>query len=227
MTVKGGNMCKNWPNFPISLSQRATGGFIGNTVMICGGSMDAGLNAVDECYSLTSEKRTLITHMSVGRMNAASIVLSDTILWVTGGIYGDNFGNILASTEKVTTTGTMHGPDLPIALSYHAMVALNSAVSMVIGGYSVSYHASTFYYDHIQGEWSIGPSLMQARATHAAGIVTDEETNENFVAVVGGIDDPDYLESTELLQDGKWVQGKINYTITIFWKFLAHNTATE
>ena len=36
LTIKGGNMCKNWPHFPIGV-YGATGGFIGSAVMICGG----------------------------------------------------------------------------------------------------------------------------------------------------------------------------------------------
>ena len=57
---------------------------------------------------------------------------------------------------------------------------------------------------------------MQARYTHAAGIITDEVTSEHFVAVTGGYY-PDLdldLDSTEILQDGEWVQGKICNTIT-------------
>ena len=74
-------MCNNWPDFPIGVDG-ATGGLIGDTVIICGG-FDTWY--VDECYSLTSEKATLVTHMSVGRQFAASIVLNDNTLWVTGG----------------------------------------------------------------------------------------------------------------------------------------------
>ena len=51
---------------------------------------------------------------------------------------------------------------------------------------------------------------MQRRNGHAAGIVTDKVTNEQFVAVTGGLDIYNYLDSTEILQDGKWVQGKMN-----------------
>ena len=197
-------MCNNWPDFPISV-WGATGGLIGDTVIICGGR-DSDFNYVDECYSLTSEKATLVTHMSVGREDAASIVLNDNTLWVTGG-YGGPDGGWIASTEYVKMTGTMPGPDLPMALHGHAMVAINNTCSMVIGGYSGGYSASTFYYDHNEGEWTTGPSLMQARSLHAAGIVTDEVTDENFVAVTGGYL---YLDSTEILQDGNWVQGNIN-----------------
>ena len=194
-------MCNNWPNFPIRVVG-ATGGLIGDTVIICGGWYN-----VDECYSMTSEKATLVTHMSVGRFHAASIVINDNILWVTGG-EDYNFNN-LASTEYVTVTGTMPGPDLPMALKYFAMVAINRTCSLVIGGISNGDSESTFFYDRNEGEWVNGPSLMQGRYGHAAGIVTDEVTGEQFVAVTGG-SGSGYLDSTEILQDGEWVQGKKN-----------------
>ena len=197
-------MCNNWPDFPIDVGHGATGGLIGDTVIICGGY--DGL-----CYSLTSEKATIVTHMSAGRFGAASIVFNDNTLWVTGG----NNGNAvyLASTEYVKMTGTMIGPDLPMALYRHAMVAINSTFSMVIGGrYSNGYSAATFFYDRIEEEWINGPSLMQERYFHAAGIVTDEVTDEHFVAVTGGHDwyVGNTFDSTEILQDGEWVQGKIS-----------------
>ena len=59
---------------------------------------------------------------------------------------------------------------------------------------------------------------------HAAGIVTDEVTDENFVAVTGGISyvyvNPisRYLDTTEILQDGNWTQGNIN-DVTICYLF--------
>ena len=193
-------MCNNWPDLPFDV-QGATGGIIGNTVIICGGTFK-------ECYSLTSEKATLVTSTSVKRFGAVSIVINDNTLWVTGGF---SSGYRLTSTEYVTVTGTMPGPDLPIALSDHAMVEINSTFSMVIGGrYSNDFSALTFFYDRNEGEWITGPSLMQARGYHAAGIVTDEVTNENFVAVTGGYLN---LDSTDILQDRVWVQGKMNDTI--------------
>ena len=205
-------MCNNWPDFPIDV-RGATGGLIGDTVIICGGSSGASGSSVDECYSLTSEKATIVAHMSVGRRYAASIVLHDNSLWVTGGI--DGGGEDLASTEYVTVTGTMLGPDLPIALYFHAIVAINRTCTMVIGGRSDGSYASTFFYNRNEGEWITGPSLIQGRRFHAAGMVTNEESDEHFVAVTGGLSTGDIgsLYSTEILQDGEWVQGKINDTI--------------
>jgi hypothetical protein len=114
----------------------------------------------------------------------------------------------------------MLGPDMPMALHYHAMVAINSTYSMVIGGWSNGNSASTFFYDCNEGEWINGPSLIQGRRVHAAGIVTDEVTDDHFVAVTGG-HGSDGLDSTEIMQDGKWVQGKIHDTICLlsFGKF--------
>ena len=214
-------MCNNWPDLPISV-YGATGGLIGDTVIICGGS--DGSSFVDECYGLTSEEATLVTQMSVERHNAASIVINDNTLWVTGGYHPP-----LASTEYVTKTGTMPGPDLPMARYGHAMVTINSTYSMVIGGNNGAYSgvSSTFYYDRNEGEWIDGPSLMQARAYHAEGFVTDEVTNEDFLAVAGGYYMDDF-DSTEILQDGNWLEGKMNDTIyqllKTFWSLNANTT---
>ena len=203
LTVKGGNLCKNWPDFPITASG-AAGGLIGNNVIIC----ESG-----ECYSMTSQKATLVTHMSAVRSHAASIVLNGNALWITG---GSESYDILESTEYVKMSGTMPGPDLPMGLSLHALVAINNTVSMHIGGYADGWppytSASTFYHDHIGGQWINGPSLMQARSSHAAVVVTDEVTNENFVVVTGG---EGGLDSTEILQDLNWVEGKINVIFSV------------
>ena len=117
------------------LGHGMTGGLIGDTVIICGGIISdiSDWNSFANCYSLTFEKATLVTHMSVGRTFAASIVFNENALWVTGGSYYDV---LHASTEYVTMTKTMPGPNLPMALNAHAIVAINSTCSMVIGGHS-------------------------------------------------------------------------------------------
>ena len=79
-------MCNNWPDFPIGVV-RPIGGLIEDTVVICGGSP----NSHDQCYSLTSERTTLVTHMSVARGNPASIVLNGNTLWVTGGYVSSGY----------------------------------------------------------------------------------------------------------------------------------------
>ena len=64
---------------------------------------------------------------------------------------------------------------------------------MIIGGntgipgdswYDLS--RSTFFYNHIKKSWSDGPMLRQGRMLHAAGVVTDEFTNEKLIVATGG-----------------------------------------
>ena len=59
-------MCNDWVDFPMNGVNGATGGLIGNSVIICGG-WDDDDSSIYECYNLNSEKATLVTHMSVGR----------------------------------------------------------------------------------------------------------------------------------------------------------------
>ena len=51
--------------------------------------------------------------------------------------------------------------------------------------------------------------MLQARLSFASGIVTDEDTQEKFVVVTGGISNDDiYLNSTEILIGKEWSLGK-------------------
>ena len=51
--------------------------------------------------------------------------------------------------------------------------------------------------------------MLQARVSFAAGIVTDEHTQEKLVVVAGGISNDDiYLNSTEILIGKEWSLGK-------------------
>ena len=62
---------------------------------------------------------------------------------------------------------------------------------------------------------------MEPRSHHDAGIVTDVVTDEQLVVVTGGWS-CDVLTSTEIFQDGEWVQGKTNKSILhIFLKIMS------
>ena len=206
LTIKGGNQCNNWPDIPWS-SHISTASLLGNTPMMCG---------LYGCYSLDRNKPPVLMHLPPNRDSAASIVLNGTTLWITGGYI--EILNKLASTEFVTTTGTLEGPDMPIDLIKHVIVAINSTCSMVIGGWSDEYRihwtqdgwmSFTFYYDHRKDTWINGPGLIKERDRHAAGFVTDGYTNEKYLIVTGG-NNAGFLDSTEMLQENVWTQGKIN-----------------
>ena len=98
------------------------------------------------------------------------------------------------------------------------MVAFNKSCSMIIGGntgilgdswYKQDISRSTFFYNHIKKSWSDGPMLRQGRMLHAAGVVTDEFTNEKLIVATGGRSSSfEHLDSIEVLFDNQWHIGK-------------------
>ena len=112
----------------------------------------------------------------------------------------------------------MQGPELPIALFSHAMINIGNEKTVVIGGYTEYdglYFAETFIYNHNHGNWSYGPSLIQPRLDHAAGIVTDEVTHETLAIVTGGFPSVSVGKTTEILKGGSWTLGEKIDTIYI------------
>ena len=217
LSIKGGSNCKDWAELPKDVLS-ATGGVIQDVVVICGGGITAGSfsEAFDECYSLNGKTATLFTHMSAKRLYAASLVIDKTKLWITGGLNTDT-KNYLASSEFITLEGSKPGPEMPMPIDHHALVAIDNTLSMLIGGRSESVETqTTHYFDHQGHNWIQGPDLMQARREHAAGIVTDEVTTEKFVIVTGGDHNGIKLDSTEMLINNQWNQGKIAHYYSIY-----------
>ena len=56
-----------------------------NTPLICGGWNQDASQASDECHIIDGRKPTLNTTMILKRCEAASIVLNENTLWITGG----------------------------------------------------------------------------------------------------------------------------------------------
>ena len=151
--------------------------------------------------------------MSKKRALAASLITPEKNLWVTGGLDYDT-NTPFSSTEHILKNGeSVKGPELPLTLGGHTLITINSTFSMLIGGETYNLDEGTtidltYYYDHYNQAWFDGPELKIARYLHGAGVVTDLITKERFVVVTGGSSDSDfYLQSTEILLDGKWVLG--------------------
>jgi hypothetical protein len=209
LSIKGGSNCNDWAEFPKDVVG-ATGGVIQDVVVICGGGDPS--SEFNKCYSLNGQAATPITHMSTKRQYAASLVIDKTKLWITGGLN-------LASSEYITLEGIEPGPELPTIIDSHALVAMDNTLSMLIGGSTNGYDATkkTHYFDHQSHNWIQGPDMMQARWGHAAGIVTDQVTNEELVIVTGGICNGIFLDSTEMLFNKQWSWGKMAHSFKILY----------
>ena len=125
------------------------------------------------------------------------------------------------------------GTGSPNCLEAAASVSINSTTSIITGGQEYPHnhnHKGTYYYN---GEtFSEGPDLIAGdRMGHAVGLLKDKDTNDEYIAVVGGriqvpksnggseINDVD--DSIELLKigDNKWKSG-ILIIIFCFLKFI-------
>ena len=184
----------------------ATGGLL-DGLPISGGSFD------DQIHSINKEESKFLGHLYVRRKCAASVVLINNTLWVTGGEDQPGYfkpGKKLKTTELVTKEGkTSEGPDLPLSLYGHAIVALNSGVFILIGGNSDYGWSSsaTYFYEEKKG-WRPGPNLKNARNSHTAGVLTDRVSTKQYIVAVGGWGAFSSVEYLEYPGSNEWMQGK-------------------
>ena len=129
MSISGNYHCPDWIDYPIEVTG-ASGGLLGKTSIICGG----GHPSTDKCYEVKANKIEPFTAMTTSRYYAASVQINSNTLWISGGFYG----LILSSSEFIQINGSTQGPQLPIALSSHAMVNMKNESTMVIGGLFLS-----------------------------------------------------------------------------------------
>ena len=194
---------------------------------------------VEECYTL---KKGSTTWTLLGNLNSvdscSSSVVVNNILYVIGGCSAYSATGLVDGTcttiesisldgtttvENITINGNLHPFDDPwwrYCLTYEASVTINSTTSISIGGmdYGLDHPfenlKKTLYYN---GEtFSEGPDLITGRFEgHAAGLLRDKDTNEEYIAVVGGrypAGGIEYvLDSLELLKigDNKWKLGNL------------------
>ena len=110
------------------------------------------------------------------------------------------------TTELISIDGGVeYGPDLPVANYYHAIISINSTVSLLSGGWTDSNSRSPliWYFNHETDVFSSGPSLLQGRHSHGSATIVDKVTKAKIPIVTGGY----VTESTELLINGQWQSG--------------------
>ncbi len=200
------------PEIP-NLTLHFPGSFSGNQKMIlCGGSIGDGdgKDFVKTCYQLGSNWPVFGDMLQARRM-AATILLDNDILWITGGSNYDFSGGELQSTEYLTMDGVAtSGPDLPVPVDIHCMVRLTkSQDAMLISGRNNG--KATWFYnlDGNPGAWTQGPDLAIGRNNHRCGVIKDlSDDSQELVVVVGG----DHSTTTEILLipgsiDNAWLSG--------------------
>ena len=213
-------VCEEVGDFPLQISY-AVAALLGDHPVVCGGfNLDTNIVS-NKCYKLDETKQyTEFATMQKPRFYAG-IIPHEKGLWITGG--RDELRTETTSTEFILSSGnSTRGPDLPSAMSLHVMSKLNSSTSMIIEGNSFK----TWYFDHNTEAFTDGPSLIEKRLGHTAGLIKDSVyTEEKRIVVVGGTNGTVGLKSVEWLVSGTWEQGNsknVNTSQNMYTSYLRY-----
>jgi hypothetical protein len=148
--------------------------------------------------------------MNSVRAYAAAVQLKDGKLLVTGGT--NLFGNSVNSAEILTEDGWESNiPSLPVTISFHCMVTVNSTTVMVIGGHQNDHNlGKTFYFTIGEESWTEGPELRNnIRMYHSCGKIRRDKDSQEMSIIVAGGNDNSYSLSVEILNKGsdEWQRG--------------------
>ena len=201
--VANGVSCSDMADFPVKLAG-AVGANLDGTPVVCGGK-SSGYS--DKCYMFTNGVWKESVSMKKKRNRAAGVMYNKK-LHVFGGFSGSL---ILWTSETINADGEVgDGPNLPTAILYHAMTAINDTVSLLSGGQTNSNSASakTWYYHHDTETFTSGPDLLEGRRDHGSATNIDKVTKAKIAVVTGGVNG-NKMDSTELFINGQWQTGTI------------------
>ena len=118
-----------------------------------------------------------------GRTSASSVVLNQSRLWVTGGLYDRNHLN--TSQFLSFDQPPEKGPDLPFTLGGHCMVQVDSETIYLIGGIQKETKSKKTWIINPKKNFQMreGPSMLQPRINHACA--TMKINNKVFIIVIG------------------------------------------
>ncbi len=207
--------CKNPPKFPATVRSAIGGlGFKGKPIL-CGGNQNGSDS--NKCFSLENNEwissasmNSVRSSRSLIRSSAAAAQLQDGNILVTGSF--DDSGSYLNSAEMLTEEGWESNiPSLPVTISYHCMVTVNSTTLMAVGGgQNGQYSGKTFHFIFGEESWTEGPELKNKRRWHSCGkIRRNKESQEMSIIAAGGYDGSSRLSSVEILDEGsnEWQTG--------------------
>ena len=210
-----GLTCQDLGNYPL-YTYGAVGSNIGSFAVICGGLEYDGLvhlgSSLNQCHKLVAGEWQQFTNMTSRRELAAGMAIGNSLM-IFGG-YDNGGSGFLKSTEIINENGQVsQGPNMPLAIMTHTIATVNASTLIISGGHTSAssqnfWSPLTWYFNHVTQKFQEGPSLMERRSFHASATVVDHNTNENIVVVAGGMQGDRLLDSTELLVNGEWTQGK-------------------
>ena len=207
--VAGGKTCSNLADFPLKMNG-AVGANLHGTPVVCGGYSFKKMRPSRECYKFKNGTWKKFATMKDKRHVAAAINYNNK-LHIFGG-YNYNNDSIQHTSEIISIDGTVeYGPDLPKAVLFHTITAINETVSILAGGETYANDSSplTWYFNHETQVFLPGPNLLEGRAEHGSATFLDKVTKAKMPVVTGGHNryinngDGSVLSSTELLINGQ------------------------
>ena len=84
LQTEGSYHCDDWKDFSYDI-EGATGTWLGNSAVICGGKGKSDVSQY--CFNMNSTSTNQIATMKVRRYNAASVLIDSDTFWITGGGY--------------------------------------------------------------------------------------------------------------------------------------------
>ena len=224
--------CKDLGDYPLHM-YLGVGSNIGSFAVICGGlNGDGSHSSLNQCHKLVAGEWQQFATMTSRRDSAAGMVVGNSLM-IFGGHESHHHNvtgsGILQSTEIINENGQVsQGPNMPLPVYYHTIATVNASTLIISGGQTLTPHSGmvfysplTWYFNHVTQKFQEGPSLMEGRIWHVSGTVVDHETNENIVVVAGGYNG-NPIDSTELLKNEEWQQGKTMTIIKCFCFLFLH-----
>ena len=202
--VLSGETCADLADFPLA-NAGAVGANLDGIPVLCGG---ASPTIYQKCYNYTNTGWQQFANMKKKRGGAAG-VMSKNKFHVFGGFDGSS---LLQTSEIISMDGGVeYGPELPVAVSSHAITSINSTMSIMSGGETsaVFYSTLTWFFDHETNVFSSGPSLLLGRRRHGSATLVDKVTKVKIPMVTGGHSNVNgiYTRISELLINGMWQSG--------------------
>jgi hypothetical protein len=208
--------CNNLPDIPNIVISAFGGLGFQDKPMFCDGMKNP--LRLNKCYSLKENGWTSSPGLNTEKYGAAvspsPYPSGDQKFFVTGGkhhLFREN--SSLNTVEVLTEEGWKTLPQtLPVTISNHCSVLVNSTTVMVIGGVQNGRQSSDTYLFNTENEvWTKGPQLSTIRSYASCGRIRKDSQSQEFSIIVAGgfYGDLTKLSSVEILDLGsnEWRAG--------------------